>query len=236
MATSPPSSNRGNKEFNLDLAKALVSANIAFHKLENEEVKDFLEKYTKKKIPSPTCLIKVMECEGKAMLQKVKEKLNGQFIYIAINKTTDSNRRPMCLVLAGSLSSNNDTPSRPYMVDFVNLGTANNVKVQQCVNWALFKVFGGDLDHEKVLLFLTDGAAYCVKVGKCLEELYPNILHCLCLAHGLNRVTELVRYSFPKVDKLIDEIKKNFVKCARRRAEFAASYQVPLPPEPVLTQ
>ena len=115
-------SNRGDEEFNLDLPKALVSANIAFHKLENEEFKDFLEKYTKK-IPSPMRLTKVMECEGKAMLQKVKKKLNGQFLYIA--ETTDSNRRPMCVVLAGSLSSNDDTPSRPYMIDFVNLGTIN---------------------------------------------------------------------------------------------------------------
>ena len=38
------------------------------------------------------------------------------------------------------------SPSRPYMIDFVNLGTTNNVTVQQCVNSALFKVFGGDLD------------------------------------------------------------------------------------------
>ena len=169
------------------------------------------------------------------MLQKVKEKLNGQFLYITIDETTDSNRRLMCVVLAGSLSSNDNTPSRLYMVDFVNLGTTNNATVQHCVNSALFKVFGGDLDYEKLLLFLTDGAAYCVKAGKCLKELFPNILHCLCLAHGLNRVAELVRYSFPKVDKLIGEIKKIIVKCARRRAKLAASCQVPLPPKPVLT-
>ena len=37
----------------MDLAKALMSAIIAFHKLENEEFKDFLEKYTKKKIHMP---------------------------------------------------------------------------------------------------------------------------------------------------------------------------------------
>ena len=96
-------------------------------------------------------------------------------------------------------------------------------------------MFGGDLDYEKVLLFLKDGAAYCVKAGKYLKELYPNLLHCLCLAHGLNSVAELVRYSFSKVDKLIGKIKKIFVKCARRRAEFAASCQVPLRPELVLT-
>ena len=103
------------------------------------------------------------------------------------------------------------------------------------MNSALFKVFGSDLEYEKVLLFLTDGAAYCVKAGKCLKELYPNILHCLCLAIGLNHVAEPVRYTFLRVDKLIGEIKKIFVKCARCRAEFAASCQVPQP-EPVLTR
>ena len=92
------------------------------------------------------------------------------------------------------------------MINFVNLGTTNNVTVQQCMNSALFKVFRGDLEYEKVLLFLTDGAAYCVKAGKCLKELYPNVLHCLCLAHGLNRVAELMRYSLLKVDKLIGKI------------------------------
>ena len=64
------------------------------------------------------------------MLQKVKEKLNGQFLYIAIDETTDSDRRPRCVVLAGSLSSIDDTLSRLYMIDFVNLVTTNNVTVQ----------------------------------------------------------------------------------------------------------
>jgi len=47
-----------------------------------------------------------------------------------------------------------------------------------------------------------DGAAYCVKAGKGLKEIYPNLIDCFCLAHGLNRDAELVRYSFPKEDNL----------------------------------
>lgn len=140
----------------------------------------------------------------------------------------------MCGVLAGPLDG--DFLERPYLIDFINLGAANNQTVQQCVNTALFKVLGGDLSYDKIRLFLTDGATYCVKAGKGLSQLYPNLIHCLCLAHGLNRVAELVRYEYPKVDKLIAEVKKIFVKCARRKADFTASCQIPLPPEPVLTR
>ena len=234
LLTLTPTSNNHDTTFNQDLVKALVSANIPLYKLQNEEMKDFLEKYTKKTIPSSASLTTRMEEESKAMLGKIKEKLVGKFLFISMDETTDSLGRPICVVLAGPLDG--DFLGRPYLIDLVNLGTTNNITVQQCINSGLFKLLGEDLEYEKVRLFLTDGAAYCVKAGKGLKELYPNIIHCLCLAHGLNRVAELVRYSFPKVDKLIAEVKKVFVKCARRRAEFTASCKVPLPPEPVITR
>ncbi len=142
--------------------------------------------------------------------------------------------RPVCIVLAGPLDST--YLERPYLIDVVNLGATNNRTVQQCINSSLFQLFGGNLVYDKVLLFLTDGAAYCVKAGKGLKEMYPNLIHCLCLTHGLNCVAELVRYSFPKVDNLIAEVKKVFVKCACCKLEFAASCQVPLRPEPILAR
>jgi len=86
----------------------------------------------------------------------------------------------------------------------------NNKTVHQCVNSALFNLLGNDLHCNRIKLFLTDGAAYCIKAGQGLSALYPNMIHCLYLAHGINRVAELVRYSYPKVDQLIAEVKKVF--------------------------
>ena len=229
-----PTSNSSDTIFKQDLVKALVSSNIPLYKVQKEEMKNFLEKYTKKTVPSSASLTTTMEEESKTILGKIKGKLIGKYLFVSMDEVTDSLGRPMCVVLAGPLDG--DFLERPYLIDMVNLGTTNNLTVQQCINSALFKLLGGDLDYEKVRLFLTDGATYCVKAGKGLKELYPNIIHCLCLAHGLNRVAELVRYSFPKVDRFVSEVKKIFIKCARRKAEFAASCQIPLPPEPVLTR
>lgn len=232
--TSTNNNNNSDNIFNTDLVKALVSANIPFLKIENKEMKDFLEKYMKKTLPSDSTLTRILEKESKLIMEKIKEKMMGKSLFVSINETTDRLGRPMCMVLAGPLDG--DFLDRPYLIDLVNLGAANNQTVQQSVNSALFKVLGGKLSYERIRLFLTDGAAYCVKAGKGLMELYPNLIHCLCLAHGLNRVAEMVRYEFSKVDKLIAEVKKIFIKCARRRAEFTASCQIPLPPEPVLTR
>ncbi len=114
--------------------------------------------------------------------------------------------------------------------------STNNQTVQQWVNKALFRLLGDDLDNEEARLFLTDAALFCLKAGHGLSSLYPNLLHCLCIAYGLNRVAEQVRCEFPKVDMLIAEGKKVFLMCPRHRAEFADACKVPLPPEPILTR
>ncbi len=172
-----------------------------------------------------------MESKSNVVVDKIKEKLKDKFLFVSTDETMGSLGRPMCIVLVGPLDST--YLERPYLIDVVNLGATNNCTVQQCLNSSLFQLLGGDLDYDKVLLFLADGAAYFVKAGKGLKEMYPNLIHCLCLTHGLNRVAELVMYSFPKVDDLIAEVKKVFVKCAHCKLEFAASCQVPLPPEPI---
>lgn len=76
-------------------------------------------------------------------------------------------------------------------------GVPNNQNIQQAVIGALFKTFGVDLDYGKVRLFLTDGAAYCLKAGRGLKQMFPNLLHVTCLCHGLNHVAETVRAEYP---------------------------------------
>ena len=50
------------------------------------------------------------------------------------------------------------------------------------------------------------------------------------------RVAELVRYSYPAVDSLINEGKKAFVKCGRRKCKYSEITHLSNPQEPVLTR
>lgn len=91
--------------------------------------------------------------------------------------------------------------------------------------------------NEKVLLMVSDAAAYMVKAASTLKVFYGQLIHCTCLAHGLNRIAETIRLQFPLVNKLISSGKKIFLKAPLRIEMFRQRLpDIPLPPEPVLTR
>ena len=175
-----------------------------------------------------------MEEECKEILVKIKTKLLGMDLFLQVDETTDRQGRAMTAILAGPLDG--QSVECPYMIELTDIITANNSTLQQAVIKALHKLFGDDLDYNKIRLLLTDGAPYCIKAGKGLLGIFPELIHLTCLAHALNRVAELARVTYPKINKLISEVKKIFVKSAQRKRDFQAYCQVPLPPEPVITR
>lgn len=84
---------------------------------------------------------------------------------------------------------------------------------------------------------LSDAAAYMVKTATNLKVFYPNVCHCTCLAHGLNRVAETLRQQFPLLNELIKNEKKYLSKRLCGYNFFKERLlNTPLPPEPVLTR
>ena len=140
----------------------------------------------------------------------------------------------MTAVMAGALDG--ESLERPYLIHVMDVVNNNNVTLQQAVVKALHGLMGSDLNYNKVKLFLTDGAPYCVKAGRGLTALFPDLLHVTCMAHAINRVAELARTTYPRVNLLISETKKIFIKSGNRKREFATSCNIPLPPEPVITR
>jgi len=65
-----------------------------------------------------------------------------------------------------------------------------------------------------------------VKTGDALKVFYTNIIH----------VAEKVRELFPYVNKLINNVKKSFLKSLSRIQLYKEIlFGLPLPPEPVIT-
>jgi hypothetical protein len=70
-----------------------------------------------------------------------------------------------------------------------------------------------------------------------LRLTYSNLVTVTCLAHGLNLVAEEVRKCFPKVDSLISNVKKVFLKAPSRILKYKELFPtLALPPKPVLTR
>lgn len=75
-----------------------------------------------------------------------------------------------------------------------------------------------------------------VKAGKTLKVLYSKMVDVTCTSHSLHRVAKCIRTQYPKVDKLVANVKKIFKKVSSRIVQFKTSAQnIPLPPAPILT-
>jgi hypothetical protein len=96
-------------------------------------------------------------------------------------------------------------------------------------------IWSNGIQHDKVLLFLSDATPYLVKAGEAIKLFYPKIIHVTYLAHGFHRIAEIVRTGYPKVDKLIANVKKIFRKAPSRIQYFKSiASSLSLPPEPIL--
>jgi hypothetical protein len=124
--------------------------------------------------------------------------------------------------------------SKASLISSKLLEQTNNNTVTPFINEGLTNFF---LPNKKILLMLSDAGAYMVKTYSNLKIFYENLIHCTCLAHGLNRVAETIRMQFPLVNALISAGKKIFLKAPLRVLIFREKMpNVPLPPELILTR
>lgn len=91
--------------------------------------------------------------------------------------------------------------------------------------------------HDNILLFLSDAVLYMVKAGKNIKVFYTKMKHVTCLVHSIHRVAEEIRNCFLKIDVLLSNVKKIFLKCLSRVLKFKEiASEVPMPPQPIFTR
>jgi len=100
-----------------------------------------------------------------------------------------------------------------------------------------FLLWPEGIKRDNVLLFVSDAVPYMVKAGKALSSLYTKMNHITCLAHAVHRVCEEIRKNFLKIDSLISNGKKIFLKAPSRVLIFKNNAPcIPLPPQPIITR
>jgi hypothetical protein len=88
--------------------------------------------------------------------------------------------------------------------------------ISQFANYLINQLWPNGIRHDKVLLFLSVAAPYMVKAAETFKLFYLKIIHLTCLAHAFHRFAETVRAGYPKIDKLIANVKKVFCKAPSR--------------------
>lgn len=141
----------------------------------------------------------------------------------------------MANVIIGTLEI--DSPGKIFLLNSEVLDKANYATISRLFDKSLLILWPEGIRHENILLFLSDAAPYMVKAGKTLKIFNPKMEHIICVAHALHRVCEEIRLQFPKVDKLISNMKNFFLKAPSRVQIFRSiAPNIPLLPEPVLTR
>lgn len=225
--------------FSSDLCKALVCSNIPWNKLNNPALRSFLEKYcVNQNIPDESNLRKkYLHSLYDSTMDSIRRDIGGNYVWISVDETTDSCGRYIANFIVGKLCV--DEPGRPHLLACKVLEKTNHSTVARFVNDSLRLLWPTETESycSKVLVMVTDAAAYMLKAAKSLQVFYPNLIHVTCLAHGLHRIAEEIRTLFPTVNNLISSGKKLFLK-APCRVQFYKDClpEVPLPPEPILTR
>jgi len=222
--------------FNKDLCLSLISANIPWAKLKNPIFRNFLEKYTSKSIPNESTLRKnYLGSFYNETLSTIREIIGDSDIWFAVDETTDINGRYIANLLVGVLKCN--TTTHPYLIACKELPKTNHSTVSRFINDGLKLLWPSGGHDENVILMLSDAAPYMVKTGEVLKVFYPNIIHVTCVAHMLNRIAEKVRDIHPNINKLINNVKKSFLKAPSRVQIYKELLPgKPLPPEPIITR
>lgn len=222
--------------FNVDLCEALVAANIPWTKIGNPVLKQFLQKYCNRNVPSESTLRKnYLRPLYEQTLARIREELGDSCIWISVDETTDVKGRFVAHFLAGKLAAHEKT--RAFLVCSKPLERTNGESVAFFVNESLKVLYPSGVEATKVLLLYTDAAAYMHKAAHLLKAFYPQMLHVTCLAHALHRVCEELRKHFTDVNELIGSAKAVFLKAPSRVRVFKEMLpDVPLPPEPVVTR
>ncbi|ODM94768.1 hypothetical protein Ocin01_11913 [Orchesella cincta] len=157
-------------EFAADMCKAFLSADIPMNKINNPTIRQFLEKYTKKAVPSCSTLRRNIPEIYTEIIEGIRREIGNRPIWMCVDETTDATTRYVANVLVGVLCKD----------------VTNNSTISQLILDALVFLWPGQRNEDiakKFVVLLSDAAAYMLLAGKNLKGTYPDLLHITCLAH-----------------------------------------------------
>lgn len=135
-------------------------------KLNNIHFKSFLEKYTTHVIPDEWTIRKnyLHDCY-----------VNTTKVWLSIDETTDIEGRYVANVVIGTLG--NDGPGTTMLLNSEVLEKANYSTISKLFDKSLNLLWPEGIQHNSVLLFLSDAAPYMVKAAGAIKAFYSKTLH-----------------------------------------------------------
>jgi len=144
------------------------------------------------------------------IITEIRQKVAGKKIWVSIDEMTDAEGRFIASVIIGTLLP--DRSDEIFLFDLEHLQKTNHSTIYSLFENSLYLLGLDGVRRNDVLLFVNDAASYMVKAGDTLKVLYTKMVRVTCTSHGLHRTAKQIRIQFPKVDKLIANVKRVFKK------------------------
>ncbi|KAJ4433438.1 hypothetical protein ANN_15740 [Periplaneta americana] len=161
--TQPTTSNV-RSEFNIDLCRSLISADIPLYKLKNKVFREFLEKYTQHTIPDESTLRKTYAPSiYDETIQKIRDEIKDSSIWVSIDETPDKEGRLVGNVVIGLLS---EQYSERILLHCDVLEKCNNKTIVKLFNEAMGILWPKGIMYDNVLFFISDAALIWSKLDK----------------------------------------------------------------------
>ena len=210
-ATEVTSQDSDRRIFHKETCEAFLSANMPFNKLTNRKFRNYLRKYTGRKIPDQSTLRRYYVHDlYQNNLMSMRKLAAGKKLWVSLDETTDIEQRYIVCFVFRVLGVYEEK-TKCYLANLEILESVNHSTIAGFFNDTLQILWPQNIQYKNVLVS-TDAAPYMVKCMKSLQTLYPKMIHVTCKAHALHRVAELVRSEHPLVNKLIAKGKSIFMK------------------------
>ena len=120
------------------------------------------------------------------------------------------------------------------MVKF--LENANSDSVETSIIDSLNRLWNGNMDWNKLWVFLTNMGSYMMKAGEYLKRRNNRMRHVTYIVHVLYNVCEAIRDENDQVNQLIASFQNITCKSYKRKKEYKQFTGFPLPTKAVITR
>lgn len=128
-------------DFNLDICKMFVEADIPLEKLSHSAVKHFVSRYTPYTTPDPSTIRKnYLPLLYKQSLSQMQAKAKNKYLWVSLDETTDCAQRYVANFIFGILGDA-DERDKSYLLTLASLEKVNNSTIATFFNDALLLLY-----------------------------------------------------------------------------------------------
>ena len=163
--------------FREQVVSSFLAADIPLHKLNHPSLKSLFATMGKV-LPSETAARACIAKLASQQEEQIQELLRHKKIFLIVDEEEIAKQKYIS-VLEGSL----DAPNQTFLVDCHPLDSGSNVNSSIILHTVDNILRQLEIKPENRSLFLTNVARYISLAGKTLKELYPSLMHVICVAH-----------------------------------------------------